>query len=66
MDVQSLVQVLMSVLGCVGMLLLREVTQTLKEMKESVEELNINVAVIIEKVNSHEKRIAHLEGDKLK
>jgi hypothetical protein len=31
-------------------------------LKKSVEELNIKIAVIIEKIDTHEKRITHLEG----
>ena len=33
----------------------------LRGIKESVDALNINVAVIIEKTNNHEKRIEKLE-----
>lgn len=37
------------------------VAKTLAEMKDSVQSLNVNVAVVIEKVSNHEKRIERLE-----
>ncbi len=37
------------------------VAGTLKSVSKSVQELNINVAVVIEKVSNHEGRIEHLE-----
>lgn len=38
------------------------ITTILSGLKNSVDELNIRVAVIIEKTSNHEKRIEKLEG----
>ncbi len=34
-----------------------------RRMRESVQQLNINVAVIVEKTDNHEGRITKLEGE---
>ena len=44
--------------SCIGLF----VASTLRDIGQSVKELNINVAVVIEKVSNHEKRIERLEG----
>ncbi len=44
--------------GAVGLALLE-----LRRMRESVEKLNVNVAVVIEKTDNHERRITRLEGE---
>ncbi len=36
----------------------------LNQMKDSVEKLNINVAVVIERTENHEKRLDRLENNK--
>ncbi len=36
----------------------------LNQMKDSVEKLNINVAVVIERTENHEKRLDRLENGK--
>ncbi len=37
------------------------VARTLAETKDSVQALNVNIAVVIEKVANHERRIERLE-----
>lgn len=43
--------------SCIGVY----VAKTLHDLGQSVQELNVNVAVVIEKVSNHEKRIERLE-----
>lgn len=43
--------------SCIGIY----VAKSLHDMSASVQELNINVAVVIEKVSNHERRIEMLE-----
>lgn len=43
--------------SCIGLY----VANILRDLNSSVKELNINVAVVIERVASHEKRIEKLE-----
>lgn len=42
---------------------LKDVTESVRDMADSVKELNTNVAVIVERVDGHEKRITRLEKD---
>ena len=37
------------------------IAKAVRDAKESIQQLNIKMAVIIERVDSHEKRITHLE-----
>ena len=53
--------ILLSVVGFICMLLMKEAVAILRELKESVEELNVNVAVVVERVDGHERRIGKLE-----
>lgn len=39
------------------------VARSIERMRESVESLNVNVAVIVERVESHDKRISKLEEE---
>lgn len=60
------IKVAMSVLGLIGGVLiaiLKGLSMRFERLVKSVEDLNINVAVIVVKVNSHEKRIERLEED---
>ena len=43
--------------SCIGIY----VANSLRQMSDSVQQLNVNVAVVIEKVGNHEKRIERLE-----
>lgn len=45
--------------SCIGIYIAR----SLNEMKDSVQSLNVNVAVVIEKVSNHERRIERLEDE---
>lgn len=51
-------------LACVGTLLLgigSRISSSLVELTESVKSLNIKMAVIVEKVETHEQRLSRLE-----
>ena len=41
-----------------------KVVGSLDRLEKSVHDLNVNVAVVIQKVSDHEKRIERLEGSK--
>ena len=52
------------VLAVVGFLLVYFVNQAsghLAELNQGVKELNVKIAVVIERVDSHERRISNLE-----
>lgn len=42
--------------------LANELVQTLKGIRNSVEELNIKIAIVVERTNNHEARLERLEG----
>lgn len=48
---------LTGILGVLGAILMSEV----RKLRESVEQLNVNVAVIVSRTDNHESRIAKLE-----
>ena len=52
---------LIGVIGGFGVALYGSLSEYFKRLVKSIESLNVNVAVIVEKVNSHERRIERLE-----
>lgn len=40
------------------------VARSIKELTDSVSELNVKIAVILERTDGHERRITRLEGDR--
>lgn len=39
------------------------IVREMRWIRESIQQLNVRVAVVIEKTDNHEKRISKLEGD---
>lgn len=54
-------EVLLSCLGTLCVFLFNRISQDLKRMTDSVEQLNIKVAVVCEKIENHDNRIKTLE-----
>lgn len=54
--------IVMALLGCGWSFIGLHIASSIKEAKDSIQELNVNVAVVVEKVGNHEKRIEKLEG----
>lgn len=52
------VEVVYSVIGALLMVMLNDMRESIKEASKSVEKLNRNVAVILERVEKHDEEIA--------
>lgn len=52
------VEVVYSVIGALLMIMLNDMRESIKEASKSVEKLNRNVAVILERVEKHDEEIA--------
>lgn len=65
MDVKQLIETLFyatfPLIGGLLVYIFNTSLKTLKDLEESVEKLNVNIAVIVEKTANHEKRIEKLE-----
>lgn len=62
MSTDQIIQIGLGVLGFLLVGLLSRIDRSLDRLTDSVEVLNKNVAVIVERVDSHEKRIDKLEN----
>lgn len=62
MSTDQIIQIVIGVLGFFLVGLLSRIDRSLDRLTDSVEVLNKNVAVIVERVDSHEKRIDKLEN----
>lgn len=63
MTTEMLIQVLLAVLGFFGVLTLNDVKNTIKEATKSIEELNIKVAVVIERTEHHAEEIEKIKDN---
>lgn len=52
------IEVVYSVLGAILMIMLNDMRESIKEASKSVEKLNTNVAIILERVEKHDEEIA--------
>jgi hypothetical protein len=52
---------LLTVIGSLGLIILNAMKDELKTASESVKELNVKVAVVIERIEHHDERIKKLE-----
>lgn len=55
---------LLTVIGTLGLIILNSMREEMKIGGESVKELNIKVAVVIERIEYHDERIKKLEERK--
>ncbi len=55
-------EVLLSCLGTLCVFFFNRISKDLGRMTDSVEQLNIKVAVVCEKIENHDNRIKSLEG----
>lgn len=51
-------EVLYSAMGALVMIMLNDMRESIKEASKSVEKLNTNVAIILERVEKHDEEIA--------
>lgn len=61
------IQVGVAIVGVVGgfvIAMARWVAKSFETLVQSIDQLNINVAVVVDKVNGHERRIERLEEEK--
>jgi len=57
------IQPVMSALGTVLVVIGGKIAAELTKIREGQNELNLKLAVVIEQVQSHDKRISKLEGE---
>lgn len=53
---------LTAVIGTLAMLIFKQIAGDIRRMANNIGELNTHVAVILEKQNSHDRRLEVLEG----
>lgn len=63
-DLKFLFQILLTCLGTLTVYLFNKISRDISRMTDSVESLNIKVAVVCEKIENHDARIRQLEGKK--
>lgn len=61
MSIDQMIEMALCVIGCLALLLFNDMKRTIEKMSDSIESLNQKMAVICERVDSHEKRIDRLE-----
>lgn len=65
MTIHDRIMILTTIVGGVGSLLVSLfcfVLSYFRRMVISIEQLNVSLAVVVEKINSHERRLDRLEG----
>lgn len=62
LDIKFILQLLLTTLGTMSVYLFNKISQDIKRMTDSVEALNVKVAVVCEKIENHDNRIKNLEG----
>lgn len=58
----QVVQSGIALIGCMALILFNDIKKTIERMSASLEALNQKMAVICERVDTHEKRIDRLEN----
>lgn len=61
MTTQEILQVALGTIGSMALYIGSRISQDLHKLTQSVERLNERMATIIERVDSHEKRISKIE-----
>ena len=61
MHTELILQILLTSVGFLLVFNIQTASAHLEELKESVKDLNVKIAVVIERVDSHERRISNLE-----
>lgn len=64
MPLSQVLEIIITAFGAVLLYLLDQTRSHLSRMTESMESLNVKLAVICEKVDTHERRISSLEERK--
>lgn len=57
MSISEVIQIALSILGCLGLYILNDLKKAVNEATKSVGQLNTKVGVIIEKTERHDKEI---------
>lgn len=55
------ISILLTVIGSLGLIILNSMRESINIAGESVKELNIKVAIVIERIEYHDERIKKLE-----
>lgn len=57
----NLISILLMIVGCFGLIIFRDIASQLKELNNTVKELNLKLAVVISRQENHEERLNRLE-----
>lgn len=63
MNHQIVQDLLIAGFGSLALVVLEGISRYMRRLTESVEKLNENMAVVVSKLDNHEKRLDKLEGD---
>jgi chaperonin cofactor prefoldin len=62
MKLEYVLSTVLTCTGTLGLILFNQIVTQLRKMTESVESLNVKIAVVCDRVESHDKRIEKLES----
>lgn len=61
MTTDQMINIGLALIGALSLRMISNIEKAIVNMGESIEKLNTNVAVVVERVDSHERRINNLE-----
>ena len=61
MTLDQVLMIALSLIGALGLIIFKGISEELKKLSTSVETLNIQIAVVITRVENHDERIKKLE-----
>ncbi len=61
MSPEFILQICFAVIGALALSIFKGLAEDVKRLREGVSELNAKIAVIIQRIDSHERRISDLE-----
>jgi len=62
MSFDAMIQLGLAIMGFLSLTIFNDIRKSIDKLMTSVESLNEKMAVICERVDSHEKRISRIEG----
>ena len=63
-NVRFALEIILTVLGATTLIIFRRISDDIRVMSESVQTLNVTMAVVLEKVGDHGTRITKLEENR--
>lgn len=62
MKEEYVLSVVMTITGSIGLFMINELVKTLRKMAASIDDLNVKIAVVCDRVDNHDRRIERLEN----